>query len=86
MPQETVYEEKVVHVQAPTPPPVYQEVVHDVQATPTYTDEYGVVRPAVPTKVRPESSVMKMDYRVIKPAENKVYHGQHLTPRPVLRK
>lgn len=30
MPQEIIHEEKIVHVEAPRPPPIYQEVVHEV--------------------------------------------------------
>ena len=58
LPQETVYEEVIKHVEAPKPPPIYQEVVHEVQAKPTYVDEMGVVREARSTLVRPDGPVI----------------------------
>ena len=64
MPQETIYEEQIRHVPSPIPPPVYQEVVHNVQAPPPHW--------AVPNKVIPDGPVIKEDYRVIRPAETTV--------------
>ena len=65
LPQEIIYEEKVVTVPAPIPPPIYQEVVHEFHQNPTYVDEQGVVRPAVSTKVNIDGPVVKEDYRIL---------------------
>ena len=58
LPQETIYEEVIKQVDAPKPPPIYQEVIHEVQARPTYVDEMGVLREAKPTLVRPNGPVI----------------------------